>query len=356
MKLIIDAMGGDNAPHEIVRGVLQAAETLSPDITYLLVGREDALSPLLAGADKALLSRISIHPAESVLTMEDDPFDVVRAKKDSSMAVALHLLADGAGDALVSAGNTGALFTGASMIVRTVPGVRRAAIASVLPFDRPLLLMDAGANVTVTSELLEQFAIMGDLYAHHVLGVESPEIGLANNGAESHKGTPLQVETYARLKETPDIRFVGNVEGKEIPFGVCDVLLCDGFTGNIILKMTEGMGAFLFSRLKKMYGKGPLTRLSALIMRGELRQMKHDFDPSEQGGSPLLGIARPVIKSHGSSDAKAIMNACRRAAEYAESDLTEALAVRIARAKQRKKEKEAEKTAENKTETGSEIQ
>ncbi|MBQ3065865.1 MAG: phosphate acyltransferase PlsX [Clostridia bacterium] len=321
MKLIIDAMSGDNAPAEIVRGAVSAARTLDSHIEYILVGDEDTVKKEIASANGSdfIGSRIRIVHADEVLTMEDDPTDVVKKKKKSSMTVALHLLADGEGDALICAGNTGALYTGASLIVRTVKGIRRAAIGTLLPFDRPLLLLDSGANINVTSEYMEQFAFMGTVYMKKLYQIEMPRVGLVNNGAEAHKGTPVYVETHERLKMTEDICFVGNVEGKEIPFGKCDVLVADGFTGNIILKLIEGMGSFLMKRMKKMLFSSLATKLSAVLLKKQLKQFKQDFDASEHGGSPFLGISKPVIKAHGSSDARAILNACKQAVRFTEN-------------------------------------
>ena len=331
MKLIIDAMSGDRAPGEIVRGAVMAAKTLDPSYEYILVGDEKTVQDELAlagGADPAL-RRISIVHADGILTMEDDPFDVVRKKKNSSMTVALRLLADEGGDALVSAGNTGALFTGATMIVRCVRGVRRAGIATVLPFERPLLLMDSGANVTVTPEYMEQFALMGSIYMEKLFSIPNPTVGLANNGTEEHKGTPVLVETHERLKNSEAISFIGNVEGKEIPFGKCDVLVADGFTGNVILKLIEGMGAFFMGRIKRMLLANFAAKLAALILKQDLKKMTNDFDTSAVGGSPFLGISKPVIKAHGSSDARAIMNACRQAAAYVAGNVNEEIVQRI---------------------------
>ena len=342
MTIIIDAMSGDNAPKEIVRGAVLAAKNAKPETHFILVGDTDTVTQELKAAGGASLlseGRISIAHAEDVLTMEDNPFDVVKKKKNSSMATALRMLADGTGDALVSAGNTGALFTGASMIVRCVKGVRRAGIAALIPFDRPLLLMDAGANVTVTAEYMEQFAIMGSVYMEKLYAIDSPVVGLANNGTESHKGTPVITEAYERLRANETIRFAGNIEGKEVPFGKCDVLVADGFTGNIILKLIEGMGSFFMKRMKRMLYANVYTKLSALVLKKELKQLKDDFDPSETGGSPFLGISKPVIKAHGSADARAIMNACRQATAYVENNISEEIVRRIAESKQAYAEK-----------------
>lgn len=333
MKIIIDAMGGDNAPDAIVAGVVDAAKTLDDQTEYILVGNEKTVTTLIKshGGKKLLGHRITVAHADEVLTMEDDPFDVVRKKKNSSMTVALKMLADGAGDAVVSAGNTGALYTGASMIVRCVKGIRRAAIGAIIPFERPLLLIDAGANINVTSEYLEQFALMGSVYMEKQYGIDKPEVGLVNNGTESHKGTPIYVETFANLTENEDINFVGNIEGKDIPKCKCDVLVSDGFTGNIILKTVEGLGMYFLKRMKGVLKENPMTKLSALVLKKGLTKMKHDFDASEAGGSPFLGIKKPVIKAHGSSDARAVMNACKQAIRFAGNGVTDEIERRAQR-------------------------
>ena len=347
MKIIIDAMSGDHAPAELVRGAVLAAKTLQPDFEYILVGDSAAVAKELeAAGGTALLqnNRITVVHADEVLTMEDDPFDVIKKKKNSSMSVSLRMLADGEGDALVSAGNTGALFTGATMIVRCVKGVRRAGIAAYIPFERPLLLMDAGANVTVTADYMEQFAIMGSVYMEKLCSIACPAVGLANNGTESHKGTPVIAEAHEKLRANPHINFIGNVEGKEVPFGKCDVLVADGFTGNIILKLIEGMGSFFMKRMKRMLFANLCTKLSALVLKKELQQLKRDFDASEAGGSPFLGISKPVIKAHGSADARAVMNACRQAAAYVAGNVNDEIVRRIAESKQAAQTAEAAQT------------
>ena len=231
------------------------------------------------------------------------------------MAVGLRMLKEG-GDAFISAGNTGALHAGSSLIIRPVRGVMRSGIATILPFARPVLLMDCGANVTVTADYLEQWAIMGSLYMKNVMGVNEPEVGLLNNGTEEGKGTQIQIDAYKKLKELENIHFVGNVESREIPNAPCDILVTDGFTGNITLKLAEGMAKFMFSQLKVMYTKNPMTKMSFLVMKDQLKAMKKSFDASEYGGAPLLGLQKPVIKAHGSSDAKAITNAVYKAEAF----------------------------------------
>ena len=241
---------------------------------------------------------------------------VVREKKDSSMSVGLKMLSQGEGDAFVSAGNTGALLAGATLLVRRIKGIQRAAIATVVPFSSPLLLMDCGANLEITPENVEQFAIMGSIYMEKLYGIKNPRVGQLNNGTEYNKGLPLQVKAYELMSASNVINFVGNIEAKAIPFSACDVLVTDGFSGNIVLKMIEGMGKFIFSELKSMFYSGILAKLSAAVMKRKLRQLKSNFDASEHGGAPLLGISMPVIKAHGSSDARAIKNAVHQAITF----------------------------------------
>ncbi len=316
MKIIVDVMGGDNAPEETVKGVFLAMESVNAD--FVMVGNRYDIERI-AEDQHFDLARVEIVHSDSVITMHDDPLCVVRAKKESSMAVGLRMLADGEGDAFVSTGNTGALFTGATLIVRKVKGIRSAGIGAILPCQRPALLLDTGANVTVTEENLEQFAIMGSAYMKKIYGVDEPRVGLLNNGAEEHKGTPLMRETYQRLSRNADINFVGNIEGSILPFDVCDVLVTDGFTGNILLKTMEGVGKMILSKLKEVFYATPMTKMAGAIVKPRLAGMKKDLDPSETGGAPILGIAKPVIKAHGSSDAKAFKNAIRQAIAYAES-------------------------------------
>ncbi len=313
MKIIIDVMSGDNAPLELLRGAVMAEAEYRVPIT--VVGDRETIERL-ASENELSLDGIDIVHADTVIAMEDPPLAVIRNKADSSMSVGLKMLQNDEGDAFVSAGNTGALLAGATLLVRRIKGIRRAAIATVLPFPSPILLMDAGANLTVTPQDLEQFAYMGSFYMEKIHGLREPRVGLVNNGTEYNKGLPLQVETYQRLFENEDLNFIGNVEGKEIPFSPCDVLLADGFTGNIILKYTEGMGKFLLSTLKGLFTHNTTSKLAALTMKPQLKAMKKQFDASEYGGAPLLGISKPVIKAHGSSDAKAIKNAVFQAITF----------------------------------------
>ena len=310
-------MGGDNCPRAAVRGVYMAAQQWRA--TYIMVGDRRQIEQI-ANEEGLDIRRMDIVHTESYMTMEDDPLSVVRAKSDSSMAVGLRLLSEGKGDAFVSCGNTGALFTGATLIVRKVKGVLRAGIGTVLPFQNPVLLLDTGANVTVTPENLEQFGAMGSAYMRKMYGIASPRVGLLNNGTEACKGTELQQAAYRLLSDNPDINFVGNVEAGTAPFDVCDVLVADGFTGNIYLKSVEGVGKFLLKRVKGVFLSSPTAKLAALAIRKPLTEMKKEYDPSERGGAPIIGISKPVIKAHGSSDDRAVMNAIRQAMDYKRSE------------------------------------
>lgn len=344
MRIIVDVMGGDKAPEETVKGVIQAAQEYNA--TFILVGNRNDIERIAAENDFDI-RRMDIVHTETVITMEDDPLCVVRGKQDSSMSVGLKMLAEGQGDAFVSTGNTGALFTGATLIVRKVKGIQRAGIGTILPLGNPVLLLDTGANVTVTEENLEQFGVIGSAYMSKMYGIEQPRVGLLNNGAEECKGTELQKAAYQRLRKNPDINFVGNIEGNILPFDSCDVIVADGFTGNILLKTVEGLGKLLLGKLKAVMYSSTVTKLAALSMKKQLGGMKKQFDATEHGGSPILGISKPVIKAHGSSNAKAFKNAIRQAISYADSgaifDIAESAQAYAAR---KKAEQEAQKALE----------
>ena len=328
MNIILDAMGGDNAPLEILKGAADAVREY-PDVELTLVGQEKTIRDLCA-AENIPLERIKIIDAPDVITMEDSAQTVVMSKKNSSMSVGLKTLAAGGGDAFISAGNTGALMTGATLLVRCVKGVKRAAIATILPMEKPVLMIDSGSNVNVTPEFLAQFGILGSVYMEQVFGVANPRVGLLNNGTEEHKGTQTMIDAYALLSKTEGINFVGNIEGKAIPFGACDVLVTDGFTGNIVLKTIEGLSKFMMKKLKGIFMKNALNKLSALIIKKEFSSLKKSFDSSEYGGAPFLGISKPVFKAHGSSDARAVKNAIRQAKAYLEKGVPDIIDERIA--------------------------
>ena len=318
MRILVDAMSGDHAPLEILKGASLAAKEYK-EHTILLVGDQNVISHI-AVTNEIDIAGIEIIHADTVINMEDNPICVVRDKKNSSMSVGLKTLAHGEVDAFVSAGNTGALITGATIIVKRILGINRPAIASVIPLGNPILLMDSGANLTVTSDNICQFAFMGAKYMEKIYGLDRPRVGQLNNGAEYNKGNALQVESYQLLSES-GLNFVGNVEGKEIPFDVCDVIVADGYTGNIFLKTVEGMGKFLLKTLKELLMSNIATKLSALTM--DTKELKQRFDASEHGGAPLLGISKPVIKAHGSSDANAMKNAVRQAISFIESGVND---------------------------------
>ncbi len=325
MNIIIDCMSGDNAPEEIVKGALDGCSKHGVDV--VLVGEEDKIRAIADKNHQSLdHARIVSAPGPHV-TMEDAPGDIMSAEKaQSSMAVALGLLKNGEGDALISAGSTGALLTGATLKIRRIKGVRRAALGAIIPLGSPTMLADAGAQTDCTPENLVLFAVMGSLFMEKVMGIRSPKVALINNGAEEHKGTPLQSTAYQLLKANESLNFVGNIEGREIPEGKADVLVADGFTGNIVLKMCEGTGIFVKSTLKKLFYRNTLTKLGALFVKGSLEQLKKDMDYSEYGGAPFLGIAKPVIKAHGSANAKSISYCVLQAKNYAESGMIDEIA------------------------------
>ncbi len=309
MKIILDAMGGDNAPQAAVEGAVLAAQHYGCDI--LLVGDRARVEPILAGREP---QHITLVHASEVVEMEDKPSTVLRQKKDSSMAVGLRLLAEGQADAMISAGSTGALLTGATLTVKRIRGVRRAALGTMVPqkTGSRALLLDCGANAECTPEYLLQFALMGSLYQKTQCGVDRPRVALVNNGTEEGKGDPLRQETYALLRQADargELHFAGNIEGREIFSGAADVLVCDGFTGNILLKTVEGTAGFLLGQVKDILMATGLTKLAALTLKPGLRRLKSQLDYRAVGGAPLLGISRPVIKAHGSSDAQAFCSA-----------------------------------------------
>ncbi|HJG87543.1 phosphate acyltransferase PlsX [Pseudoflavonifractor capillosus] len=330
MKIIVDAMGGDNAPASNVRGALRAVKELGAEV--ILVGRgEDILAVLAEDGIKELPAGIEIAHASEVVEICDNPATAFKEKKDSSLTVGLNLLKEGKGDAFVSAGSTGALLSAATLLVKRVKGIRRAAMCPVVPTAKGgALLIDCGATAECTPEYLLQFAFMGSYYAERVMGRPEPRVGLLNIGAEESKGTDLQRETWKLLKKADAegrIQFAGNVEGKEAVLGAVDVIVTDGYSGNIFLKTMEGAGSFMAGEMKKMFMKSITTKLAALLVKDGIRDFKRMMDSREVGGTALVGISKPVIKAHGSSDAYAIRNAIRQAMQFAASgiidDITE---------------------------------
>lgn len=324
MKIIVDAMGGDNAPLEIVKGALQGRARWGVDIV-LTGDAAQILRALEECGEKTVPQGVEIANATQTVEMCDDPATVFRHKKDTSMGVGLTMLRDGKADALVSAGSTGALLTGATLITKRVRGIRRAAMAPVIPTTTGrAVLIDCGANAECTPEYLVQFAYLGNFYAKRVLGIGTPRVGLLNIGAEDSKGTDLQKQTLVRLREADaagHLHFIGNIEAKEAIKGGCDVIVTDGFSGNILLKTMEGVGSFAGSALKGMFKKNLLTKLAALAVMPGLRDFKAQLDPNKVGGTAFIGISKPVVKAHGASNAEAIENAVGQAKQFAQSGL-----------------------------------
>ena len=326
MKIILDAMGGDNAPEAPVLGALEAARDFGTEIT--LVGRgEEILAVLRKHGIENLPEGVDIANADDVVDMHDDPASVIHKRKNSSMVVGLKMLADGQGDAFVSAGSTGALLTGATLLVKRVKGIRRAAMGPAMPNKAggKTVILDCGANAECTPEFLLQFGLVGSLYAKKQLGVENPRVGLLNIGTEDSKGTELQKQAYTLLKEASQqglVNFVGNVEARDVPLGAVDVIVCDGFAGNVLLKSIEGTAMFMGSMMKKMFKKNVLSKLGYLLCASGVKDMMKLLDYREIGGTPFLGIRKPVIKAHGSSDALAFRNAVKQAMTAAEGNFT----------------------------------
>lgn len=320
MRIIVDAMGGDNAPQEIVKGAVMARERLGVDIT--LVGRREEIEACL---EKESRRDVQIVDARETITMEDEPSTAVRRKKDSSMAVALKLLRDGEAEAMVSAGSTGALLAGATLTVKRINGIRRAALAPVLPAgEHGVMLIDCGANVECTAEYLLQFASMGSFYAKKLMGCQKPRVGLLNVGVEDSKGGQLQKQAFALLKKAHDegrINFAGNVEGTGVFAGDVDVVVSDGFTGNVLLKSTEGVIKYMMKQLKGVFYKSTVNKLAAGVLKSDLNAMKKSLDVNEVGGTALVGISKPVIKAHGSSNCHSFFAAIRQAQAFADSGI-----------------------------------
>ncbi len=318
MKIIVDAFGGDNAPLSVLEGVTLAKNEYSVDIA--LVGDEEKIKAC-AKENNISLEGIEIIHAADVMSMHDDPTEIVKSKKESSMAVGMKALADGNGDAFLSAGSTGALVVGGSLIVKRIKGIKRVALASIIPGkNKNYLMLDIGANADCRPEMLAQFGIMGSTYMENVEGIKNPTVALLNIGAEETKGGELQKESYALLKKAP-INFVGNVESRDIPLGDVDVVVADGFTGNIALKLIEGVSSTMFSMIKGVIKKGLKEKIGALLLKKGLYEIKGKADYTEVGGAPLLGTRLPVIKAHGSSNGKAIKNAIGKAITFAEKEV-----------------------------------
>ncbi len=313
MRIILDIMSGDRAPLETLKGAVEAKkEKYAEGVDFVLVGDEKVIKRT-AEENKLDISSFEIRHADAVLDMHDEPMAVMKEKRNSSLGMGLDMLAAGEGDAFVSCGNTGALFCGSTLILKRVKGVQRAAIGAILPLTKPFMLMDSGASVKVNEDYLHMFGVMGSAYMKAIYGIENPTVAMVNNGAEEHKGGELQLAAYPKLKESKYINFIGNVEGNQLAFGYCDVAICDGFVGNIVLKTSEGMGKLMSAELKGLFKSGLGGAIAYLLLKGKLKDFKKKFDSTEHGGAPILGITKTVIKAHGSSNAKAFKNAIRQA-------------------------------------------
>lgn len=348
MKVIVDAMGGDNAPLCNVQGALDAVRAYG--VNVVLVGDGERLLECLRDLGVGDLPQgLEIAHASQVVTMEDNPAMAFKEKKDSSLTVGLNLLKDGEGDAFVSAGSTGALLSAATLVTKRIRGIRRAALAPVVPTGKGgAVLIDCGANAECTPEYLLQFAYMGSFYAQHVLGRPEPTVGLLNIGVEESKGTQLQKDAYRLLQEAGEqgrVNFVGNVEAREAVEGAVDVIVADGYSGNIFLKTMEGTGLFLGRQMKAMFKKNLVTKLAALMVGGGIRDFKKLMDSSEVGGTALMGISKPVIKAHGSSNARAIQNAIRQGMELSRSGLIDDITANVSYMRL-EPEKKSEETVE----------
>lgn len=334
MRILVDAMGGDHAPNQIVLGAIDAVK--NQDVEVVLVGRgETILQTLKAEGIQDLPKGVEIANAEDMVDMHDDPATVIKKRPDSSMIVGLRMLSDGRGDAFVSAGSTGALLTAATLIVRRIKGIRRAAMGPVLPTAAGnCVLIDCGANAECTPEFLLQFAQMGAIYAESVLGKKNPTVGLLNIGTEDTKGGELQKQAYALLKAEADrgsLNFIGNIEARNVPLGGADVVVSDGFSGNILLKSIEGTAKFMAGMMKQMFKKNFMTMLASLFCKSGIDEFKKKMDYRETGGTAFIGIKKPVVKAHGSSDRRAIECAISQAVAAARGDLATQIEASVAR-------------------------
>ncbi len=318
----LDAMGGDNAPKEMIKGAVQALEKTDA-VQVLLVGKEDVIRAELAQYtyDKA---RIEVVNATEVIETAEPPVNAIRRKKDSSIVIGMKLVKEGQADAFVSAGSSGAVLVGGQVIVGRIKGVERPPLAPLIPTEKGVsLLVDCGANVDARPSHLVQFAKMGSIYMEHVVGIKNPKVGIVNIGAEEEKGNALVKETFPLLKGEKNINFIGSVEAREIPHGQADVIVCEAFAGNIILKLFEGVGSVLISEIKKGMMGSLRSKIGALLVKPALKKALKSFDSSEYGGAPLLGLNGLVVKTHGSSTAKEICNTIIQCVTFKEQKINE---------------------------------
>lgn len=328
MKIALDAFGGDNAPLEIIKGAAAAVKEYGVEI--VLTGDEKVIKECAASNGIDLTGMEIVHTDE-VFDMHDKPTEIVKSKKNTSLAVAMQLVADNKADAVVSAGSTGAVIVGATFIIKRIKGIKRPALGTVIPGkQRSFMIMDVGANADCRAEMLQQFAVMSSAYLKTVMGLENPEIGLLNIGTEDTKGDALRLETYELLKKAP-INFVGNVEARDVPYGVCDAVITDGFTGNVALKLYEGVATNMMKLIKEMFMSSFKTKIAALLSNKKMYGLKDMFDYGKVGGAPVLGVKKPVIKAHGNSKAEAVKNAVNQARICVEMNIVEKITEGVSR-------------------------
>lgn len=329
MRIAVDAMGGDNAPYEIVVGALDAVSK-NPDITVVLVGKEDEINKIIDEKTKDR-SGIEVVNATEVIEFDDVPTKAVRSKKDSSLVVAMKLLKDKKVDAFLGAGSTGAILVGGLFIVGRIKGIDRPALTGFFPNPKGYtVLLDIGANAECKARNILEFGIMGSLYAKNVLGIENPSVGLLNNGSEEGKGNDLTKEAYSLMKDSDQFNFYGNIEGKDMPEGTVDVAVTDGFTGNIVLKTTEGVASTIMNMIKDAMMSSVKGKIAGAMIKNDMRQLKDGFSADAVGGAPFLGVDGVVLKAHGNSKAIAITNAILQARKFKESNYIEELKSHIA--------------------------
>lgn len=327
MRVVVDAFGGDNAPFEIIKGASDASIEYETEIT--LTGNEEKIRQIISDNGLKFHGELKIVNTDDIITMHDDPTSLMKAHSESSMALAFKELAEDRADAFVSAGSTGALVVGGTLMIKRIKGIKRPALAGMIPSPNGhYMLMDMGANAECKPEMLCQFGIMASVYLENVEGRKNPSIGLLNIGTEDSKGGELQKAAYALMKEAP-INFAGNIESREMPKGVCDAVITDGFTGNIALKLIEGSAATLFGLIKSALYKNLKNKLAALVVKNDLKAVKKIMDSTEVGGAPLLGVRKTVIKAHGSSDAKALKNAVRQAVRFTETGVIDKISASV---------------------------
>lgn len=323
MRIVLDGMGGDNSPLETVMGAVLAVKE-NENIEVIITGDENKINEILENSADKFPERIKVVPTTEIVENEDEPISAVRTKKDSSLVKGLHIVADNEADAFVSAGNTGAVFTGATLIIKRINGIKRSALAPLIPTIKgKAIIVDSGANAECKSEYYPQFALMGSVYSSCIYDNKNPKVGLINIGTEHHKGTHTVVEAYNLMKENEHINFIGNVEAREVLFGAADVYVSDGWSGNLVIKSIEGTVAALMTVLKDVFKTNLLTKLAAAIVLPKLKKAMKKFDAKEAGGALIIGLKAPAVKAHGNSDRTAIKNAIIFANKCAEEKISQ---------------------------------